>query len=190
MNDICAETGVWLRDTTQGHEFDLQLCESINFYLEECGASSLYDLGCGHGLYTSVLRSKGIDCSGYDGNPFTKQITGGLCEVLDLSKPVDLAPKDFVLCLEVGEHVPRKFEDEVISNIHKSCRRGVILSWAVENQPGEGHVNCRNNDYIEKIFIDLGYTQNHLWQNILREKSNLSWFKNTIMIFEKNDNKI
>jgi len=180
-----SNTGSWHRNNLNGHVYDSGLCNAIADYLKDSDAESVYDLGCGHGEYTRSLVDKGFYCSGYDGNPYTPNITSGLCEVLDLSEEHDLEVRDYVLCLEVGEHVPQQFESTLINNIHNSNSKGVVLSWAVEGQPGEGHVNCKNNDYVENIFLKLGYTQNKNAQEALREASSLWWFKNTIMVFEK-----
>ena len=180
-----SNTGSWHRDTLNGYFYDSGLSEAIANYLKEKDAKSVYDLGCGGGKYTRSLIDKGFDCSGYDGNPYTKDITEGLCGVLDLSEEHDLEVRDYVVCLEVAEHLPEQFESTLINNIHNSNSKGVVLSWAVEGQGGEGHVNCRNNDYVENIFLGLGYTQNKGAQKTLREASSLSWFKNTIMVFEK-----
>jgi len=34
------------------------------------------------------------------------------------------------MMLEVGEHVPRKYEDQVLSNAADAARCALIISWA------------------------------------------------------------
>jgi len=184
-SDICRETGAYLRNNLQGHFFDIQLANAMSKILKEYEITSVYDFGCGHGEYTRHLRQDGFDCSGFDANPYTEEITKEGCTVLNLSESIDLDPVDCVLCLEMGEHIPRKFEEIVIENIHKSSSNLIVLSWAIEGQDGEGHVNCRNNDYIKKIFQDLGYDNLVGEEAILRNSSSLPWFRNTIMVFKK-----
>ena len=185
MNDICKETGAYLRDSLEGHFFDKALAESISDLLRQEGVSSVYDLGCGHGEYTRHLRNDSFECSGFDGNPYTNNITSGLCNTLNLSQHINLPAVDAVICLEVGEHVPAKFEQILVENISKSTSNILILSWAVEGQVGEGHVNCRNNDYIKEVFESKGFRNLPDYEIKLRQDSTLSWFKNTIMVFKK-----
>jgi hypothetical protein len=105
--------------------------------------------------------------------------------VLDLSKPFDMPKKEYVITLEVGEHIPKINEDIFIGNVHNHNTKGVILSWAVVGQGGDGHVNCQNNDYIKQKFHDLGYKNDIEEEQFLRINSSFSWFKNTIMVFKK-----
>merc|ERR1712070_1076588 len=53
---------------------------------------------------------------------------------------------DWVLCLEVGEHIPQKHEDVLLHNVLDTARKGVIISWS--NGGGNGHVNRRPNEYV------------------------------------------
>jgi len=142
-------------------------------------------LGCGHGEYTRYLKYNRFDCSGFDGNPYTKNITGGLCDVLNLSEKIMMPSVDCVISLEVGEHIPKEFESIFIDNLCNCSSKLLILSWAVEGQGGEGHVNCRNNDYIRGIFEGKNYLSLPEYEALLRQSSTLSWFKNTIMVFKK-----
>lgn len=179
-------TGAWLNDTLEGHDCDQALSEAIIKFLKHNKVVSVYDFGCGHGQYTKNILNSGINCIGYDGNPNTPELTNGTCGVLDLSKKFELDKKqEYVLCLEVGEHIPEQFESTLIDNIHRHNTRGIILSWAVIGQGGDGHVNCKNNNYIKNIFENLGYANDLEDEYFLRLNSSLPWFKNTIMVFKK-----
>lgn len=186
MFDICTDTGVWKRPNLNGHVFDINLCGAISKVLKNHKINEAYDLGCGHGTYTKFLRSIDFDCEGFDGNPFTKELTGGLCNVLDLSKKCELTPRECVITLEVGEHIPKKYEEVFVDNVNRSAKRMIILSWAVPGQGGEGHFNEQPNEYIRGIFSSLGYSSLEEEEKFLRGRSELPWFKNTIMVFHKN----
>ena len=58
-----------------------------------------------------------------------------------MTREVAVPKADWVICLEMGEHIPNRFEPMVIANLHAHNTRGVILSWARLGQPGYGHVN-------------------------------------------------
>jgi cyclopropane fatty-acyl-phospholipid synthase-like methyltransferase len=170
------------------HCHDNTLAQSlINFFLNE-QVTSLVDLGCGTGTYVRKFKENNINASGFDGNPNTPELTNNLCNVLDLSVPIEFVePFDWVMSLEVGEHLPPQFEDIFINNLHNNNKRGIVLSWAVKGQGGHGHYNEQNNNYIKSKICRLGYTNDIVSENKLRAESTLWWFKNTIMVFRKNN---
>jgi hypothetical protein len=113
---------------------------------------------------------------------------GTVAKVIDLSIPFDLGKKfDWVLCLEVGEHIPKSFEDILLKNLDRHNSKGIILSWATVGQKGYGHINEQSNEYIKNTMQGLGYHNDLKTENIFRRRSSLSWFKNTIMVFRKNN---
>ena len=179
--------GYWSGDDVGSeHCFDLLLAETLVDFFKQENASSLIDFGCGLGDYVKAFINAGFNCEGYDGNPDTYRITNGVAQVLDLSQPFDLYKKfDWILSLEVGEHLPKCYEECFIENLNKHNVSGIVLSWAIVGQGGFGHYNCQDNDYIKNIFLNLGYYNDVDAEQILRKKSSLSWFKNTIMVFRK-----
>lgn len=181
------QNGFWTDNTLANHHFDTDLCYGLFEFLKKEKVESLYDFGCGHGLYTKSLGSAGINCAGFDGNPHTPELTKGECGVLDLSQPQQLEPKDWVMSLEVGEHIPQKFEDNFIENLNKHNTKGIVVSWAIPGQGGHGHYNERPNEYIKSRFAALGYSNDLEAEKYLRDKATHWWFKNTIMVFRKND---
>ena len=179
-----SENGSWIIDdgNTNEHCFDADLCNTITEFIFENKFKTLYDLGCGFGNYVTEIKNKGFDIQGYDGNPFTVTLTNSLCKVLDLSQPQNFVQRDCTISLEVGEHIPKQYEQNFINNICKSSKN-IILSWAVEGQGGYGHVNCQNNDYVISQMKSKGYKFDLLISEKLREGSSLSWFKKTLMYF-------
>lgn len=173
--------GYWLKVPKVVH-FDKCLALALSEFFQN---KTVVDLGCGTGDYVKLFRDRKIVCEGYDGNPCTPQLSDGLCQVADLSIPIHFSKFDWVLSLEVGEHIPTEYEDIFIDNIHRHNNEGVVVSWAIEGQDGFGHVNCRNNSYIIGKFEKIGYKYDELQSNIFRKISTLFWFKNTIMAFKR-----
>ena len=67
----------------------------------------------------------------YDGAPYAEVTTNNNVRFLDLSVPIyHLKQYDWVISLEVGEHIPAKFEHIYIDNLFRHAKEGVILSWA------------------------------------------------------------
>jgi len=186
---MISETGFWnIEGTKFEHEhcYDAALSNSILDLAKKLDIKRCYDFGCGPGKYVNHLRDHGIEASGFDGNPITDYIRN--CHTLDLTSNFNLAPVKFLTCLEVCEHVPKVYEDILLANIDKHIVPGgtLVLSWAIIGQGGFGHVNCQNNDYVINKISLMNYTYDPLQSQILRNTASVSWFKNTIMVFNKN----
>jgi len=73
---------------------------------------------------------------------------------IDASQPIDLLePKDWVVSIEVGEHIDQAFEDTFFDNLVKLSEKGVVLSWAVEGQGGFQHVNEQSNAQLFHYYV-------------------------------------
>ena len=120
---------------------------------------SVNDFGAGVGQYGRALRSLDPETRwrGYDGAGDVDEATGGFVRFFDLTIPLSLPRADWVLSLEVGEHVPSAHEAMLIRNLHAHNCRGIVLSWASLWQSGHRHVNNHSPRYLEEIFEGLGY---------------------------------
>ncbi len=179
--------GYWAgRGAAEEHVHDEQLEAELVQFLKVEQAESLVDFGCGLGLYVQALRNQGFTATGYDGNPDTPKISKKIGKVLDLSKKFQLRKKfDWVMSLEVGEHIPHEYEETFVKNLDRHAKKGIIISWAVPGQKGLGHFNEQSNEYIRSLITNLGYTNDLEAEAKFREQASLSWFKDTIMVFRK-----
>lgn len=110
---------------------------------------SVIDLGAGTGAIVSALRARGNPSFGVDGIDGIESISGGLVRQADLTRLIPRTkPADWVLCIEVGEHVPAHLEKQLFGNIARLCTKGAFVTWAVPGQRGLGHVNFRTPEYI------------------------------------------
>lgn len=185
------DTGCFLEHSADADYFDGGLAQAILTFLKDRGSGSLVDIGCGFGQYVHFFNQHNIDCIGYDGNPLTGTLAGkwefakDKCYVKDLSVPCTFdSQSDWGLCLEVGEHIPKEYEDIFLNNLHACNKQGLILSWAVPGQGGTGHVNEQPNDYIKERLASMGYVNDSHAESFLRKSSkSLPWFANTLMVF-------
>ena len=51
-------------------------------------------------------------------------------KISDLTAELQLGAADWVLCLEVAEHIPRAFEERLLANLDSHNRRGIVMSWS------------------------------------------------------------
>ena len=103
---------------------------------------------------------------------------------LDLTLPQYWLPRyDWVLCMEVLEHIPAQYEQIVLDNIDRAAGYGVVLSWAVPGQQGFSHVNGRPKTYVHQVMTDRGFTFDNRTSIALRELATLQWLRNNLMLF-------
>ena len=122
-----------------------------------CRSKTVSDFGAGIGLYVEYLRATGCWAVGYDGTPGIDEITGGAVQFADLSLPVMLPITNAVISIEVGEHIPPKFESVFLDNLCRHATELLIVSWATVNQPGRGHCNCQNFATLAPKFAERGW---------------------------------
>jgi len=186
---MISETGFWKIEGAkfdQEHIYDPRLSAAIMVLANSKGVKATYDFGCGHGSYTADFIDSGIKCTGYDGNPITSNIAD--CSVQDLTDPKwQIEPVEFLLCIEVCEHVPQSYEKQLLDTItrHVAPKGTVVISWAVPGQGGLGHVNCQTNKYVIETFKRLGFLYNEEESEFLRKASKEPWFKNTLLFFQR-----
>lgn len=192
MNKKIHPRGYWQADDIN-HYYDESFSIELNSIVSKY--SSIVDFGCGNAGYAKYIYNNNKDTvvDAFDGNPNVKSLTGGFGKVLDLSWPFDLKRHyDVVICLEVAEHIPKKYEDIFLKNIINHCGKLLILSWANVGQGGKGHVNEQDEQYVVNKISDRNFTlATDLTYNLRKSATICKWFKNTIMVFknEKNNNK-
>jgi hypothetical protein len=173
------------------HQHDECLSKALLALFVREQAATVVDLGCGTGSYVQQFRKAGLAASGFDGNPATPHLSKGTCAVLDLSVVAEVSvPYDWVLSLEVGEHLPKQHEAAFMENLHRHNSRGMVLSWAVKGQGGTGHVNEQDNGYIKEQICAKGYVNDVEAEEALRAASKFKYFRNTVMVFRRVETKL
>lgn len=190
-----ASNGAWLNKTNEGHCFDHKLAQAIVEFCKERNLNTILDLGCGDGSYVEYFigLSEYLYPLGLDGNPNTTEIANQRfefphCFTADLSAPLGMGKQvkfDLALSLEVGEHIPAEWEGVFIDNVCRYTRDWVILSWAIPNQTGDGHVNCKTNKEIIDHMVKRGFGYWKKASEELRDAAELPWFKDTVMVFKR-----
>ena len=177
-------TGIWsLHEAQMHHRHDPKLAIAIADILDK--NELIYDIGCGLGKYCISLTEAGFNVIGFEG-------TEGMTEFGDYENIVecDFTKVDHfpsfgqTICLEVGEHIPPRFEKHFIDLIAHSTTTRAIISWAVPGQGGQGHVNERPNSAISHHMHRNSFYLNPELTLSLRKAAQLPWFINTLMVFD------
>lgn len=164
---------------------------SMYNFIDQERIQSITDFGAGIGQYGMALQdfSKTLVYRGYDGAPDVEDYTYGYIKYLDMSSPANVPKSDWVMSLNVGEHIPSNIEGNYIRNLHAHNCRGIILSWATPEQEGMGHVNLHYNEYLIRTFSGLGYihdkTMSSIFHDALPNKGRDSSFKKSLMILRR-----
>lgn len=113
---------------------------------------TVLDVGCGAGLTLDYWKAQNVECWGIDGN---LRILDGPCQTKERLLVADFTKQwlewplqaDLVWCVEVLEHVPERYEHNVIRTISHNAGRLAFVTAAAAGQPGYHHVNCKPQEY-------------------------------------------
>jgi len=181
---MIGETGIWSEEEAQHHQHSEALAKFFAGYFE--WDKRVYDFGCGLGFYVKRLRDAGFKAYGFEGKPLIKALAKDHTIICDLTNPFEVDGGN-VICLEVGEHIPKEFEQVILNNICLACDGKLVLSWALPNQPGLGHVNCQPQDYIIAEVCRRGFVYKEELTKEVRGtiEAHCDWFQRTLLIFER-----
>jgi len=183
---MVSETGVWaLDEAKEMHGDSEKLAHRLASFFPL--GIPVIDAGCGIGNYARILEEQGFNVTGIEGTKGIEKIA--VCSTIhqqDLTLPLNYPPSS-VLCLEVGEHIPQKYEQQFLENLNNMCDRRLILSWAIPGQGGHYHVNEKTNEYIIKRMEGFGLYLHHTDTAALREdiEDEFWWFKHSLMVFDR-----
>jgi hypothetical protein len=177
-------------------EADDLIVEQLNLLLKQPDGKylTLIDFGAGVGQYGHALLAMDQKhrYTGYDGAGDVEKFTYHFLSFFDFTIPLSLTRGDWLLCLEVGEHIPHNLEGAMIRNLHAHNKKGIILSWGVLNQNGHHHINNHSKDYLINIFSQLGYihdvNMSHAFSIAAPGKTYkhyYPWFRESLIVFRR-----
>ena len=176
---------MWTDTMTHLYRVDTKLAAALGSLF---AGRSLVEFGAGSGCYAEALRRHGVDVQAFDGMPGLEQQTDGLVKTADLTQTQELGAADWVMCLEVGEHVPQRYEATLLDNLHRHNRRGIVLSWAKPDQPGQGHVTMRTHEQVAQNLSARYpgvYREDFKEQKRLADATTLHWLKGNVRVFRR-----
>lgn len=179
------KTGIFTQDEANtGHLFSYRLAQYIGKKLHK--PKVIFDMGCGIGSYCRYLKDigftnvVGIEGANYENLEFKPIIVKDLTEAFDLGK-------GNVMSIEVGEHIPKEFEQTFINNVVAHCDEYLFLSWAHEGQQGYGHVNCRPDWWVIEQITKRGFI--HVEELTIEIRSVIegpyAYLKENLFVFKK-----
>ena len=122
----------------------------------------------------------------FDGAPFAEETTNNQVKFLDLSVPIyHLNTYDWIISLEVAEHISKQYEDVFVDNIVRHAKEGIILSWAKIGQVGHSHINEKNFVDVKQLLKEKGFFHDADDSKKFQNLATLSWLKDNMNIYKK-----
>jgi hypothetical protein len=163
--------------------------ERIARYFKERNWLNVLDVGCGPGIYVKAMRELGMNAHGVDIDP--RAATAPFCTIEDIVVRAHMPwlCANFVLSLEVGEHIPEKHSWDYIRYIRNCEPKLVVFSAAQPGQGGDGHINCQPRSYWCSRFNWHGYVydaeQTARFVDYMKSGYHMGWLVNNVMIFKR-----
>ena len=167
---------------------DTELAKHVSSFLK---GSNVGAFGDGPGLYKEYYDKTGLLnlYDAYDGAPFVETETKGTTKFLDLSIPqYGLPIYDWVISLEVAEHIPQQYEEVFISSLVRHAKTGIILSWAVPGQTGHFHVNNKPLDLVVQLLKKYGFEREEKMSKSLQANARNKALKANTNIYLRSEN--
>ncbi|PVD21673.1 hypothetical protein C0Q70_17472 [Pomacea canaliculata] len=158
-------------NVTKHHMFDEKLADVLSWFFT---GQTVVGFADGPGQYRDHLLKQGrvISYDAYDVAPFVEKVTGGAVKFMDLTLPqYGLPAYDWVMCLEVAEHIPARYERILVDNMARHARKGVVLSWANISQGGINHVNNKSSEDVKTLLDEAGFYPDNSATQYMRNQS-------------------
>lgn len=143
------------------------------------------DFGAGGGQYSTWMNETGlITAFAFDGSPRATEITGGKVQELNLVQEFKLwRTFDWILCLEVAEHIPKQFSTTLLQNLKQHARRGLIISWSSDWE-GIGHVNCLpEEEFYATVQRETGFVLDLEATEVVRKGCEIDYIGRGVAVF-------
>jgi 2-polyprenyl-3-methyl-5-hydroxy-6-metoxy-1,4-benzoquinol methylase len=143
------------------------------------------DFGAGGGHYSKWLNETGlIQAFAFDGTHMAAELTDGLVQEVNLVEEMRLwRTFDWVLCLEVGEHVPKQYSKTLLQNLRRHAAQGLIMSWS-DDWEGIGHVNCLpREEFVALVQAETGFVLDEEATKRVKASCEIDYIARTIAVF-------
>lgn len=151
---------------------------------------SVVDVGCGEGWWANAFAEQGCEVLGIDDAakpPAGSALTAETWMQHDLTKPLPftVGRYDVAVCLEVGEHLPARYADQLVDDLTRIAPT-VIWSAAIPGQGGHHHVNEQWPEYWTSRFQTRGMAYSPVPRAWIWDDPRVEpWYKQNLIIFSR-----
>jgi len=152
----------------------------VPFIVEIFSPKSIIDVGCGIGTFLYEFKKHGVkEVLGLDGKWVNKNkllIANDEFIETNLEQPIQMVKKyDFVLCLEVAEHISEKSADVLVNSLI-GLGKVIAFSAAIKKQGGQNHINEQPFSYWKEKFEKKGYYVIDLFRPLFWNDEKIQWW--------------
>jgi len=159
---------------------------------------SVGDFGAGGGRYSEWLNETGlVESFAFDAVQSVSDISGGRVQEVDLASPVTLwRTFDWVICLEVLQHMPQKKVATLLQNLRRHTKFGIVVSWTSPPiaQAGIEQVDAAKSredasaplseaGFIALVERETGLSLDRMATTLVRESCELPILARTVAVF-------
>lgn len=142
--------------------------QTVAYCVDILKAKSAVDIGCGSGALLEAFLRKGIAAYGIDSNTVNKEYFDNRNPeeshrfILDYAQNAVIDQKvDVVTCIEVFEHIPDEFNEQILTLWKERCDYFLFSSTPYTDTPEFdkqwGHINVKPTDHWIKFFEKNGF---------------------------------
>lgn len=183
-----SNTGCWQYKGFIQYHFDPDFAEKLAKMCHLLQVESAVDVGCGAGFYVASLRRKKIPIAGYDGNPFTKELSSLIlpkddvpCEYADITEEIQAdEPYDMVLCMDVFPCIPNSLKQTALKNLHYLSRKYILVSEVSDRK----NVILHNFKEHSNVLYQYGFKENKMGSSMLKSERKNGKYRHSVL-FEK-----
>merc|ERR1712086_857262 len=100
--------------------------------------------------------------------------------MLRLDRPFDLGRSfDWVLCLEVAEHLPRDAGPRLLADIRRHARQGMVFSWSGDVE--QDHPSAHPWPEVRHLIEEAGFYLDEVATRRLRPQ--VKWMQGNVRVF-------
>lgn len=174
-------------------EWNIPIAESIaDIIVHFFNPKSVVDVGCGNAEFLHQFQKRGIEVFGYEGSKNaidSALLDKKFIEQFDLKNLITPRNRyDLALCLEVAEHIEKKFSNRLVENV-TSLSDMIVFTAAPSGQGGHFHINEQPKEFWIDLFEQNGFNYDsslsQQMQAEFKEKKVINWYSDNLMVFKK-----
>ncbi|CAK9104618.1 unnamed protein product [Durusdinium trenchii] len=145
---------------------------------------SVGEFGALNGASSRWLNeSKLLTSRAFDGARGVTNLTRGRVTEQDLSVPLLAESYDWILCLEVAEHIPQARLGTFLENLRRHAKEGAVVSWSWCGAGGEHHISCRSPEEARALFAKVGLIADLEASAAAQAASSVWWISRTVQVY-------